>query len=214
MVTVDAVPGKPFIPAPHGRLEALLQGPAHPHAAAVVCHPHPLFGGTMHNNVVYRMARALERHGLATLRFNFRGVGLSTGRHDEGVGEQDDVRAALAFLASERPGVPLWLAGFSFGARVGLAVGAEDDRVGRLLGVGLVPKLFDFSFLERCAKPKAFVCAGADELADAASVRAVLDAAAPPKHVIVVEGARHLYAGKLDELERAVDEAIAFLGDG
>jgi hypothetical protein len=199
------------IPVEHGRLEGLLQGPEAPRAAAVLCHPHPLHGGTMNNNVVYRTARALERGGLAVLRFNFRGVGASTGAHDHGAGEQDDVRAALTHLEVTLPGVPLWVAGFSFGARVGLATGAADSRVERLLGIGLVPRMFDFGFLRTSEKPKAFVCAANDELAELASVEAVIATAAPPKHTVVVPEAQHLFQGKLDELEAAVDEAIAFL---
>ena len=128
------------IPAPHGLLEGLLRlpdgmaasasdGEARPAHAAVVCHPHPQFGGTMHNKVVFRLAAALVEHGIPALRFNFRGVGRSTGSYDEGRGEADDVRAALAALAARYPGVPLLLAGFSFGAWVGLPVGCADPRV-------------------------------------------------------------------------------------
>lgn len=202
---------KIVIPVHHGQLEGLFQGPESPTAAAVLCHPHPLHGGTMNNNVVYRTARALERAGLAVLRFNFRGVGASTGAHDHGVGEEDDVRAALTQLEAILPGLPLWVAGFSFGARVGLAAGAKDQRVGRLLGIGLVPRMFDFGFLHTCSKPKAFVCAANDELADLASVQALIATAAPPAHTVVVPEAQHLFQGKLDELEAAVDQAIVFL---
>ena len=114
-----------------GRLEALLWTSRldNPSVVAVVCHPHPLFGGTMHNKVVYQAAKTLHRRGMAVLRFNFRGVGLSEGAHDKGRGEADDVRAALDYLAAEFPSRPILLAGFSFGAWVGLRVGCEDSRV-------------------------------------------------------------------------------------
>src|ERR1700704_6373883 len=132
-----------FIPAPAGRLEALLWGMprredgAQPPLAAAVCHPHPLFGGTMHNKVVYQTAKTLHRFGLPVLRFNFRGVGLSEGRHDKGRGEVEDVAAALDFLTGKYPDVPLLLAGFSFGSWVGLRAGCSDSRVMELIGLGL-----------------------------------------------------------------------------
>src|SRR5258708_31867953 len=134
-VPPSAVPspsGRLAIPVAHGQLEAILKAPASPVAAAVVCHPHPLGGGTMNNNVVYRAAKALHEAGLAVLRFNFRGVGASTGRYDGGAGEEEDALAALDLLAQLHPRLPLWMAGFSFGARVGLSVGARDVRVEKL----------------------------------------------------------------------------------
>src|SRR5712664_809024 len=149
-----------FLPGPAGRLEALLWDVperdeiARPPLAAVVCHPHPLFGGTMHNKVVYQVAKTLHRFGLPVLRFNFRGAGLSEGTHDEGRGEQDDVSAALDFLAAEYPGAPLLLAGFSFGSWVGLRVGCSDTRVSELIGleipVGDLIGVRQFSYLDVC----------------------------------------------------------------
>src|SRR5262245_54405839 len=127
--------GRLDLPVPHGRLEALLKETPGAVRAAVVCHPHPKGGGTMNNNVVYRVAKALEERGSHVLRFNFRGVGRSTGEYDEGVGEGEDVRAAVEFLAARYPGLPLWLAGFSFGSRVGLNFALQDPRISRLLGV-------------------------------------------------------------------------------
>ena len=157
--------GRFDLPIAHGRLEALLKEPAAPRRAAVVCHPHPKGGGTMNNNVVYRMAKVLEESGAAVLRFNFRGVGRSTGDYGEGVAEADDVRAALDFMATRHPGLPLWLAGFSFGARVGLGVGIEDVRVSELLAVGLAVRMFDLRHLHqpRHDKPLAIVQATEDE---------------------------------------------------
>src|SRR5262245_27688108 len=130
--------GNLFIPAPHGRLEAILkqprEGPAR--GVALVLHPHPLGGGTMHNKVVFRAAAALNDAGLVTLRINFRGVGQSTGTHDEGYGEREDARAGLEYLAQNYPEHEITLCGFSFGARVGLEVGMSDDRVTRLISIG------------------------------------------------------------------------------
>src|SRR5271163_597813 len=120
-----------FLDGPAGRLEAILWSPTAgaPAMAAVVCHPHPLFGGTMHNKVVYQAAKALQGRGMPVLRFNFRGTSLSEGVHDRGNGEQDDVRVALDYLSSEFPGKPIVVAGFSFGSWVSSRVGCEDERV-------------------------------------------------------------------------------------
>src|ERR1700758_3931415 len=138
-----------FIEGPAGRLEALLWTVAdvNPASIALVCHPHPLFGGTMHNKVVYQAAKTLDALGLPVLRFNFRGAGLSEGEHDRGRGEQGDVKAAVDFLAEEFPGVPLLLAGFSFGCWVGLRVGCADERVQELIGMGTPVNSSDFSYL-------------------------------------------------------------------
>src|SRR5580693_7301590 len=128
-----------FLNGPEGRLEAIFwkpEGNVRPPIAAVLCHPHPLFGGTMHNKVIYQTAKSLDALGLAVLRFNFRGAGMSAGTHDRGRGEQGDVRAALDFLASEFPGIPLLLTGFSFGCWVGLRVGCQEYRVAELIGLG------------------------------------------------------------------------------
>ena len=115
--------------------------------------PHPVGGGTMHNKVVFRAASALQEAGLVTLRINFRGVGQSSGEHDEGRGERDDVRAGLDYLAEKYPDQEITLCGFSFGARVGLEVGAADERVARLISIGTPVDKYDFSFLQQCQKP-------------------------------------------------------------
>lgn len=199
------------IPVSHGSLEGLLQEPESPAFAAVVCHPHPLFGGTMNNNVVYRIARGLYDAGAAVLRFNFRGVGTSTGVHAQGIGEKEDALAALDFLAERHPSLPMWMAGFSFGARVGLEVGAHDPRVAKLLGAGLALKLLDFSFLADLRKPKAFIQGENDEFGDAHAVQRLVGAMAGPKHLEIVAGARHLFSEKLPELEAAIGRAVGFL---
>src|SRR3982751_4153035 len=126
--------GNTFFEGSAGRIEAILKEPATGvTSAAIVCHPHPLFGGTMHNKVVYRIAKAFERAGFAVLRFNFRGTGLSLGKHDQGRGEQDDLRAAMRFVEEKYPGAEIWLAGFSFGAAVMLRVACGDESIRALV---------------------------------------------------------------------------------
>jgi hypothetical protein len=196
-----------FLDGPAGRLEAILWTPssaARPPLAAVVCHPHPLFGGTMHNKVVYNTAKALDALGIPVLRFNFRGAGLSGGEHDRGRGEKEDVRAVLDFLATEFPGVPVLLAGFSFGASVGLRVGCEHRRVSHLIGLGIPVNNTDFSFLRECAKPKLFVHGSNDEFGAIEKVRALIPSIPGENHLVVVEGVDHFFAGKLRELDAAI----------
>jgi uncharacterized protein len=197
-----------FLEGPAGRLEAILwtpSGAAHSPLAAVVCHPHPLFGGTMHNKVVYQTAKSLDALGIPVLRFNFRGAGLSAGVHDRGQGEQDDVRAALDLLASEFPGVPLLLAGFSFGAWVGLRVGCEDTRVSYLIGLGIPVNSTDFSFLRECKKSKLFVHGSHDEHGAIEKVKELIPTLPGGNHLVVVEGVDHFFVGKLDQVGRAIN---------
>jgi len=197
-----------FLEGPAGRLEAILwrpSGGARPPLAAVVCHPHPLFGGTMHNKVIYQTAKSLDALGIPVLRFNFRGAGLSAGVHDRGLGERDDVRAALDFLASEFPAVPLMLAGFSFGAWVGLRIGCEDPRVSHLIGLGIPVNSTDFSFLRQCDKPKLFVHGGNDEHGAIEKVKALVPTLPGNNYLAVVEGVDHFFAGKLDQLGNAIN---------
>jgi alpha/beta superfamily hydrolase len=193
---------------PAGRLEAILWTPstaAPPPLAAVVCHPHPLFGATMHNKVIYQTAKSLDALGIPALRFNFRGAGLSDGAHDHGHGEQGDVRAALDFLAAGFPGVPLLLAGFSFGSWVGMRVGCEDSRVSHLIGLGIPVNSTDFSFLRQCNKPKLFVHGSSDEHGAIEKVKALIPTLPRENHLVVVEGADHFFTGKLDQLNRAIN---------
>lgn len=210
-----------FVPGPTGRLESLLWGVAdNPNGkaplAALVCHPHPLFGGTMHNKVVYQTAKTLHRFGLPVLRFNFRGVGLSEGAHDKGHGELADVSAALDFLAGEYPGVPLLLAGFSFGSWVGLRVGCGDSRVAELIGLGLpVSDLVGdrgFSYLNACGKPKLLVSGEFDQYGPPDKLNAVVAQFAlqvrEQTSVAIVRGADHFFTGHLPELDRAISDWI------
>lgn len=203
--------GRTVIPVAHGQLEAILREPEAPRAAAVVCHPHPRGGGTLNNNVVYRLAKALVDGGVAALRFNFRGVGASSGSYDEGRGEEDDARDALEFLAARHPTLPLWMAGFSFGARVGLRVGAREARVSKLLGVGLALEMFDYGFLAACSKPKAIIQAAHDEYGGRDAIEAAVRGMSEPKRLWIVEGATHLFPGQLDPFEAAAREAVAYL---
>lgn len=203
-----------MIPGRAGRLEALLDFDpgAKPRLAAVVCHPHPLYGGTMHNKVVFRASKTAREAGLATLRFNFRGVGKSQGRYDEGRGERDDVRAALDYLGIRFPGLASCVVGFSFGAWVGLAVGAEDARVAALVGIGLPVGSTDFSFLGGVAKPKLFIQGTKDQYGPRAQLEALFATLADPKQLHWVEGADHFLSGKLAEIQpvlRAFFQAIA-----
>jgi uncharacterized protein len=197
-----------FLEGPAGHLETILWKPAEnarPPLAALVCHPHPLFGGTMHNKVIYQAAKALDAVGIPVLRFNFRGAGLSAGVHDRGQGERDDVRAALNFLGSEFPGVPLLLGGFSFGSWVGLRVGCEDSRVSHLIGLGIPVNSTDFSFLRQCDKPKLFVHGSQDEHGDIEKVKVLIPTLAGNNRLAVVEGVDHFFTGKLDQLARAIN---------
>ncbi len=203
--------GNLFIPAPHGRLEAILKEPrGEGRGVSLVLHPHPLGGGTMHNKVVFRAAAALNEAGLTTLRVNFRGVGQSTGTHDEGHGEQDDVRAGLDYLAATYPGKEITLCGFSFGARVGLEVGIADARVVRLISIGTPVDKYDFSFLEHCRKPILFVHGEHDEYGNVSRLRELVDriAAHTPAELRVIEGAGHFFDDQLDELKRVITEWV------
>lgn len=200
------------IPAPHGMLEGLLRlpdadAPTAPSMIALVCHPHPLGGGTMHNKVVFRVAQALGTLGIPSLRFNFRGVGRSTGTYDAGRGERDDVRAALDYLVnrfSEFPDTPVCLAGFSFGSAVGLPVGCADPRVRQLIGVGVPVSLLDVNALDDCAKHKLIVQGDHDEHGPLADVRAWFAHIPEPKKLTIVPGSDHFFTTHQTELYDAV----------
>ena len=200
-----------FLQGPVGKLEAILWTPADtpPETAALVCHPHPVFGGTMHNKVVFDAAKALDSLNIAVLRFNFRGAGLSEGSHDRGFGEADDARMALNFLANEFPRTPLLVAGFSFGCWVGLRVGCEDTRVQKSIGIGAPVNNSDFSYLQKCLKPKLFVHGSNDEHGDVEKVREMVTSIPGENELFVVEGIDHFFSGKLDELGKAVKQWLA-----
>lgn len=204
--------GNLFIPAPHGRIEAILKEPQRDPAigVALVLHPHPLGGGTMHNKVVFRAASALNEAGLITLRINFRGVGQSTGEHDEGRGEREDVRAGLDYLEENYPDFDVTLCGFSFGARVGLEVGILDERVVNLISIGTPVDKYDFSFLEACRKSILFVHGDRDEFGEVAKLEEIVTKLVANTQVqfSVINGADHFFDGHLDELKRVIKEWV------
>lgn len=198
---------------PAGRLEALYEAPPDPRFCAVVCHPHPAYGGTLHNHATYRLARALRARGGATLRFNFRGVGRSAGRHDEGRGEVGDARAALAWLAEQHPALPRWAAGFSFGAWMALEAGCPEPAVRGVLCAGLALYL-RAGVAERaraCPKPVAVVQAERDEFARPAEIEQAIAGATAPRRLTVVHGATHLFTEALSTLEQQAAEAMGWL---
>jgi uncharacterized protein len=199
------------VPAPHGKLEGLLRVPdsasgAPATMAALVCHPHPLGGGTMHTKTVFRITQALGEVGMPTLRFNFRGVGQSTGTYDEGRGEQDDVRSALDFLTARYPAVPLCLAGFSFGSAVGLPVGCADARVCQLVGAGVPLRLLQVASLAECRKPKLIIQGERDEYGPLEALQSWFSALHEPKHLVVIPEADHFFTQQQDALRSAVVE--------
>lgn len=196
-----------FLQGPAGRLEAILWTPTRaeaPQLAAVLCHPHPLFGGTLHNKVVYQAAKCFDALGIPVLRFNFRGAGLSAGEHDRGRGEAGDVQAAIDFLATEFPHLPVLVGGFSFGSWVGLRVGCHDKRVHELLGLGVPVNSTDFTFLQQCNKPKLLVQGMNDEHGGWEKVEQMIARANGDTRLVFVREADHFFAGRLDELNGAI----------
>lgn len=211
------------IPASHGFLEALLRLPdgvaasaedapraglALPGLVGVVCHPHPQFGGTMHNKVAFRLAAALVELGMPALRFNFRGVGRSTGSYGEGIGEAEDARTALDAMAARYPGAALLLAGFSFGSWVGLPVGCADPRVTHLVGAGIPTSLLRTDALAGCAKPKLFVQGELDQYGPRAELEAWYARASEPKTLTVIPDADHFFTHHQAELSAALDAGL------
>jgi alpha/beta superfamily hydrolase len=203
-----------FLDGPAGRLEALLNaGAENATHVVVVSHPHPLFGGTLHNKVVFHTMKALNGFGFPVLRFNFRGAGLSHGDHDQGDGEVEDVRAALDWLDAEFH-LPLIFAGFSFGAAVGLRAASSDARVQALIGVGTpvapvaadseAPRVYKFDFLRECVKPKLFVSGARDQFGPRARLEELVASLPEPKKLVVIEGADHFFEGRLRELREAI----------
>ena len=215
MISSGATIRSLFLQGPSGRLEALLNaGIDNATHAAVVCHPHPLFGGTLHNKVVFHTMKALNSFGYPVLRFNFRGTGLSDGEHDFGNGEVDDVRAALAWMDAEFH-LPLIFAGFSFGAAIGLRAAYSDERVHALAAVGTPvapvtagteqPRVYSFDFLRECRKPKLFVSGARDQFGPREKLEALVAGLAEPKKLVLIAGADHFFEGRLHELREAVE---------
>jgi alpha/beta superfamily hydrolase len=203
-----------FLDGPAGRLEALLNAgaPGATHAA-IVCHPHPLYGGTLHNKVVFHAMKSLNSFGYPVLRFNFRGTGLSEGEHAAGEGEFEDVRTALDWLDREYT-LPLIFCGFSFGAAVGLRASYADDRVEALiaLGVPVVPvegRVYDFEFLRASTKPKLFVSGSRDQFAPPGKLEVLVSALAEPKKLVRIEAGDHFFEGRLREMRQAVESWLS-----
>jgi alpha/beta superfamily hydrolase len=197
-----------FLRGPAGRLEALLnEGRAEATHAALVCHPHPLYGGTMHNKVVYHAMKTLHSFGYPVLRFNFRGAGLSEGEHDQGRGEVDDVRAALSWL-NEEFHLPIIFCGFSFGAATGLKAACGDARVKGLISLGtpitVEDRGYSYAFLKGCAKPKLFVSGERDQFSPTAALKQLVELSPEPKELVIVEGGDHFFEGHLHEMQAAI----------
>ncbi len=204
--------GNLLIPAPHGQLEAIYR-PKNERAerVALVLHPHPLHGGTMHNKVVFRAAKALNESGFEALRFNFRGVGLSSGEFDEGRGECDDARVALDYLLDHQPVArEVIIAGFSFGSVVGLEVGCSDNRVHRLIAIGTPARMGNLDFLTGCTKPKLFIHGAEDELAPLAPLDGFLSKLPTNGsfQLELVAGAGHFFDDQADELMQAIKQFV------
>jgi len=205
---------------PAGRLEALLEEGPGASFAALVCHPHPRFGGTLHNHATYRLAKAVRAKGGDALRFNFRGVGRSAGAWGGGDGEAEDAAAALAWLARERPGLPLLACGFSFGAWMALLAGGPEPRVRGLLLAGLalraegLARFPESAQVREIEKPVAIVQAEGDEFGTPAEVEAAVAGSRGPRRVVAVPGATHLFGEDLPALQREAEAAIDWLLSG
>lgn len=194
-----------FIPGPAGELEGIFSYVSRRVThLAVLCHPHPLYGGTMHNKVIYSVAMALNQIGFATIRFNFRGVGRSAGSFNHGIGEQRDVEAVIEHFHDQYPDAMMIVGGFSFGAKVGLLAGSRDERVSGLIGVGVTVDVADFSFLHDYDKPKLFIQGSNDQYGSLHSVQDWFAKLQEPKKLVVIDGAVHLFDGKLTDLKNAV----------
>jgi alpha/beta superfamily hydrolase len=191
---------------PAGRLEALLEEPEErePVEAALVCHPHPQHGGTMHNKVTYRLARGLRNAGSVVLRFNYRGVNLSEGHYAHGEGEIEDTRSALSFLRHRYPELPFTLAGFSFGSRIVLRLGCERIGARRIIAAGFPTVYKDVSYLHGCRVRRIFVQSTHDQYGPLAELTKLVATLPEPKQLIAIPAGDHFFAGSLDRLEEAV----------
>jgi len=177
-------------------------------AAVVLGHPHPQHGGTMHTKAVYQAAKALARIGCVVLRFNFRGAGASAGAFDDGPGEMDDFRAALDFLRTRHPSSPMWAGGMSFGAWIGMTVGAADPRVSTVIGIAIPVTHFDFEPVARSTKAKFVVHGERDEICPLKDVRAFYARCVEPKELVVIDAADHVFDGKVSEVADAIEDLL------
>jgi len=186
-----------------GRLEALYRELQDPAAVAVVCHPHPLGGGSLHNKVVFRAARGLENANVATLRFNFRGVGASQGKHDEGEGEQADVMDAIDWCLKMHPGKKLFVGGFSFGSWVATRVACEMPEVFAIFLIGTPVNKYDFGYLKHCEKPMLFLHGTQDEHGDVSKLEQLVPHIRNAESVIVT-GADHFFTKQIEVVEETM----------
>jgi hypothetical protein len=186
-----------------GRLEALYRELQDPAAVAIVCHPLPTHGGSLHNKVVFRAARGLENANIATLRFNFRGVGQSTGTFDGGEGEQDDFLAALAWVRKQHPGRKVIAGGFSFGSWVASRAGCEVPEIAGLFLIGTPVNKYDFGYLRHCEKPVLFLHGTQDEHGDVAKLEKLAEQVRNAESVIVT-GADHFFTKQLEAVEETM----------
>lgn len=198
-----------LLPGPVGRLEALLEEPDEgaPRFAALVCHPHPQHGGTMHNKVVYRIARGLRKAGAVVLRFNYRGVNLSEGVYDHGAGETEDARTCLEWLRTRYAHLPAMIAGFSFGSRIALRIGAQRPDLKKVIAAGFPTVYKDRSYLDPCLVPRTFIHSTNDEFGPVDELRAVVAELSGPPELVFIESKDHFFADALDAFEDAVIQA-------
>jgi alpha/beta superfamily hydrolase len=196
-----------FLPGPAGKLEGLLEEPEHaaPVEAAVVCHPHPQHGGTMHNKVVYRIARGLRKSGCVVLRFNYRGVNLSEGTYDGGIGETDDARTALGEIRQRYPGLPVLLGGFSFGSRVALRLASQESAIERVIAAGFPTRVLQREFVYHVHIPKYFVQSTNDVFGPAADLTEFFKTVPEPKHLDWVPAEDHFFRNALDAFEDVIE---------
>jgi uncharacterized protein len=198
-----------LIPGPAGNLEALLEEPEHgePRFAALVCHPHPQHGGTMHNKVVYRIARGLRTAGAVVLRFNYRGVNLSEGAYDQGEGETEDAEACLAWLRGRYPDLPVMVAGFSFGSRIALRLGVRHPDLLQVVAAGFPTVYKDRSYLyEPTAVPRVFLQSTHDSFGPQSDLEALAGTLSPAPRLRFIPAADHFFVNALDAFEQAVIE--------
>jgi uncharacterized protein len=197
------------IPGAVGQLEALLDLPnGTPSRAVVFAHPLPIKGGTMHTKVVFQAAKALTRIGCAVLRFNFRGVGRSSGTWDNGRGEMDDYRAAVDFLSGKYPDLEMWAAGFSFGSYIAMTSGADDDRICALIGIAPPVNRYEFASVKLSTKPKFIVHGESDELIPLRTVREFYARLQDPKEFVEIDRANHLFDGQASEVGDALEDLL------
>ena len=199
------------VPGPAGTLEGLINASAtdQPRAIAVLAHPLPTAGGTMHTKCVFHTARALARIGCPVLRFNFRGVGRSAGSFDEGTGEREDFRAAVDFMAARYPDIAhIWAAGMSFGSWVAMTAGAQDSRVSTLIGIAPPVNKYDYSSVVLAAKPTFLIHGEFDELIPLKDVRKFYGQLSEPKELVVIDSADHLFDGKVAEVGETIEDLL------